>query len=109
MVRPKMSKEDRAKQFMPFAALKGYPEALKKMEKITVERNELSEEKADELDRTLKELCVGKMVCVVHYSCGEYVKTTGLVSRIDVDARYIKIVNTKIKFSDIFRLEIIEK
>ena len=31
--RPKMSREERAKQFMPFAALKGYPEALRKKEK----------------------------------------------------------------------------
>lgn len=29
-----MSREDRAKQFMPFAALKGYPEALRLKEKI---------------------------------------------------------------------------
>ncbi len=32
-VRPKMSVENRAKQFMPFAALKGLPEALAKKEK----------------------------------------------------------------------------
>lgn len=32
MVRPKMDREERAKQFMPFAALKGYPEALRKKE-----------------------------------------------------------------------------
>lgn len=31
--RPKMSREERAKQFMPFAALKGYQEALRKKEK----------------------------------------------------------------------------
>ncbi len=31
--RPKMSREDRAKQFMPFAALKGYEEALRAVEK----------------------------------------------------------------------------
>lgn len=30
--RPKMSPADRAKQFMPFAALKGYEEALRKKE-----------------------------------------------------------------------------
>lgn len=29
---PKMSREDRAKQFMPFAALKGYEEALRAKE-----------------------------------------------------------------------------
>ena len=31
-----MSREDRAKQFMPFAALKGYPEALRKKEKAAL-------------------------------------------------------------------------
>ncbi len=31
--RIKMSREERAKQFMPFAALKGYEEALRKKEK----------------------------------------------------------------------------
>ena len=31
--RTKMSREDRAKQFMPFAALKGYYEALRSKEK----------------------------------------------------------------------------
>ena len=38
--RPKMSREDRAKQFMPFAALKGYPEALRKKEKEIEEQKE---------------------------------------------------------------------
>lgn len=32
-IRTKMSREERAKQFMPFAALKGYQEALRKKEK----------------------------------------------------------------------------
>lgn len=31
-MRPKMSPEDRAKQFLPFAALKGYEEALRAKE-----------------------------------------------------------------------------
>lgn len=33
MDRVKMDVEDRAKQFLPFAALKGLPEALEKVEK----------------------------------------------------------------------------
>ena len=44
MARTKMSREERAKQFMPFAALKGYPEALQKKEKIVVPKVELSED-----------------------------------------------------------------
>ena len=42
--RGKMSPAERAKQFMPFAALKGYEEALRQKEKIVVEKIELSEE-----------------------------------------------------------------
>ena len=48
--RPKMSREERAKQFMPFAALKGYPEALREKEKIVVPRAEVSEEYAEVFD-----------------------------------------------------------
>ena len=52
----KMSKEDRAKQFMPFAALKGHQEALRKKEKIVVEKMELSDEYKEELDRKLRQV-----------------------------------------------------
>lgn len=48
--RPKMSRAERAKQFMPFAALKGYPEALREKEKIVVPRAEVSEEYAEVFD-----------------------------------------------------------
>ena len=46
----KMPVEDRAKQFMPFAALKGLPDALAARERIIVPKTELSEEMAQELD-----------------------------------------------------------
>lgn len=32
--RPRMERSERAKQFMPFSALKGYTEALRQKEKI---------------------------------------------------------------------------
>lgn len=37
-----MPVEDRAKQFMPFAALKGLPDALAARERIIVPKTELS-------------------------------------------------------------------
>lgn len=48
-----MSREERAKQFMPFAALKGYNEALRKKEKMVLEElmegeNPLSGEQSGE-------------------------------------------------------------
>ena len=39
-VRPKMTPLERAKQFMPFAALKGYEEALRRKEE-EIEQNAL--------------------------------------------------------------------
>nr|WP_291235058.1 YolD-like family protein [Frisingicoccus sp.] len=99
-----MSREDRAKQFMPFAALKGYSEALRKKERIIVSRRELSEEYGEELDRKLRQVQEGEMVSVVYYCRGEYVRLTGKVAKIDKEARMLRIVNEKIAFDDLYAL-----
>lgn len=100
--RPKMTREDRAKQFMPFAALKGYPEALAKKEKIVVPKAEVSEEYAQMLDQKLRRVSRNDIITVVYFSDGEYLKKIGMVSRIDETARVLKVVNTKILFDDIY-------
>lgn len=46
----KMSIENRAKQFMPFAALKGFPEALAAKEKGTEDNITLTPEREEESD-----------------------------------------------------------
>lgn len=97
-----MSREDRAKQFMPFAALKGYPDALRKKEKIVVPKAELSEEYKENLDKKLRQVRKNDIVTVIYYCSGEYLKVTGMVSRLDQTARVIKIVNTKINLDDIY-------
>lgn len=94
--------EDRAKQFMPFAALKGLPEALAAREKIIVPRAELSEERAEELDFKMHRLCRGSLATVIFFSRGEYIKISGMVARIDETSRILQIVNTKIHFDDIW-------
>lgn len=101
-IRPKMERQDRAKQFMPFAALKGYPEALKKMEKIVVPRAELSEESIRLLDLKMHQVRKKDMVTVIYYEKGEYLKLTGMVSALDPAGRKLKIVNTCIFFEDIY-------
>lgn len=106
MARTKMSREDRAKQFMPFAALKGYPDALRKKEKIVVEKQELSEEYKEELDYKLRQIRKNDMVTVIYYCKQEYLKVTGMVSRIDETARVLKIVNTKISFEDLYEIQL---
>ena len=87
---------------MPFAALKGYPEALRKKEKVVVPKVELSEEYAQMLDQKLKQVSKNDIITVIYFCDGEYLKKTGMVSRIDETARILKIVNTKILFDDIY-------
>ena len=96
--------ENRAKQFMPFSALKGYEEALRTKEKIVVSRMELSEEKKEELNRKLLQVRKNDMITVVYFCKDEYLQMEGRVSRIDKDARILKLVNTRIAFSDIYDL-----
>lgn len=102
----KMSREDRAKQFMPFAALKGYPDALRKKEKIVLPKAELSDEYKEELNGRLRMVHKNDVITVVYFYKNEYLKLTGMVSRIDETARILKIVNTKISFEDIYDIEI---
>lgn len=98
----KMSIEERAKQFMPFSALKGLNEALAEKEKIVVPKIELSEDGAMELDRKMHSLERGKIATVVYYDKENYLKITGMVAKIDEDCRILQIVNTKIIFDDIY-------
>lgn len=105
--RPKMDRAERAKQFMPFAALKGYEDALREKERIVVPKVELSEEMKEELDRIMHKVSKNDMIRVVYFHEDAYLQMTGMVSRLDTDARILKIVNTKIKFEDILSVEII--
>ena len=105
MIRGKMSKEDRAKQFMPFAALKGYEEALREKERIIVEKIELSEDRKEELDVKLHQVHKNDIITVVYYENGEYIQITGMVSRLDSTAKVIKIVNKKIDFDNIYDIQ----
>ena len=97
-----MSREERAKQFLPFAALKGYPAALRRKEKIVVPKVEFSEDYQERLDRRLRQIRVQDVVTAVYFREGEYLKVTGMVSRIDRTARVLKSVNTKIPFDDLY-------
>lgn len=54
--RGRMKRADRAKQFMPFDALKGYREALKERERIKAPKRDLSEDYMEELDRKFHQI-----------------------------------------------------
>lgn len=103
--RLKMKQSDRAKQFAPFAALKGFEEALRSKEKVVVRHHSLSEEEMDELNTAIHKVKFGDMVLAKYYDEDECIEIRGVVSRIDIDAKIIKIVNVKIDFKDLCYLD----
>ena len=58
----RMDQANRAKQFMPFDALKGFREALAEKEKLLVPKKELSEERKAELEEYEKYVQTKKYV-----------------------------------------------
>ena len=79
-----MGNLDRARQFMPFDALKGLQEALREKEREVENRKELSEESLLELDEQLKRVKIGDMVNIKFYKNQRYVEKRGIVTAIDV-------------------------
>lgn len=116
---PRMLIEDRAKIFAPFAALKGYEDAINAKQKIVVPRIELSEESKEYLDLQLGKisrlLAKGQhpIITIVYFQNdkvrnkdgGEYIQFTGMVAKFDQTSRILQIVEKKFRLDDIFGIE----
>ena len=96
--RGRMNREDRAKQFMPFAALKGYPEALRKKEKIVVPKIELPEEYQEELDRKLRQIKKNDVVTAVFF----LQRRISAEKRDGVPNRYIRQSDTDRQYENLY-------
>lgn len=99
---------DRARLFHPFAALKGYDEVLRQMEKIVDDRIFLEEDTLNILNNKLQKIKIGDVITVKYYYGLEYIKTTGPVKRIDKIYKKIEVLNSKIKFDDIVDISIVK-
>lgn len=97
---------DRAKQFIPFDALKGLRQAIKAKENIKVDKIMISSDRTD-IEDTLQKLKVGDIVKVIFYNIDNYQKITGVVSEINTCCKYLKIVKTRINISDIYEISIV--
>ncbi len=98
---------DRAAQFMPFAALRGYYELVRAEERVIEPRHELTDEEARSLSETLAGLARGQVVRAVYYDRDAYVELTGCVARIDLIYRTLTIVETTIALDDLRELEVV--
>lgn len=95
---------DRAQQFMPFAALRGYYDLIRERERTPQPRRELTEEEALELSQRLARLERRRMAKVVYHDGEAYVTAHGLVTDIDEAGRTLTIVRTRIPFDAILDL-----
>ena len=98
-----MTVEHRAKQFAPFSAITGLDRAVEQKLRETqrVERRELSEERAAELDEKLRALRRGMRVSLAYYADGEYRSLSGLVAQLEPEEGFLKLGGERIPFADI--------
>lgn len=90
---PRLSMEQRAAQFAPFAALSGFEDAIDETSRITEDRIELNEEEKLKIDNILQKLkneiskrpkaTITYFVPDIRKSGGEYLTKNGNLKRID--------------------------
>ena len=111
--RPRMSMQDRAAQFSPFAALTGHGDAVKETARLTDEKYELTEDEISDLNQMLNflkehanerpEITVEYFVPDERKSGGAYITVTGSFRRIDEYSQSIILTNgTEIPIDDIY-------
>ena len=112
---PQMSREARAAQFAPFAALTGYDSAIKETARLTDKRIEIDEGLKNILNNKLQiilqniksnpELTFTYFVQDNKKQGGKYITTKGNVKKIDITSGYIVLNDkTKIKINDIINI-----
>lgn len=114
--RPRMSREARAAQFSPFAALTGHDEAIKETARLTDKKIELDETTKTILNEKFSfiiehinsqpEITVTYFIPDDHKAGGMYVDFTGEVKKYDYLSRTLHFVDmTEITVDDIIEIE----
>ena len=99
--RSRMKRSDRAKQFAPFAALKGYEEAIKAQEQQYVPPVVLSETSKAEINRILNQLQRGDKVVVDYHRNGAYHTVNGVLLKADMNRRVLIFEGCEVGFGAI--------
>lgn len=113
---PQMSRQDRAAQFAPFAALSGHGEAIRETARLTQRREELDENRMQELDQRLrqlqKRLPQRPRIRVTYFvpdekKCGgAYVTVSGVLKQIDIYKRMLMMeTGALIPMDEIYEIE----
>ena len=120
---PLMPRQERAKQFMPFAALRGYDQVIRDRQEIWEPLQELGEEQRDLLDAALRgleqALAAGKRprVCVEYFEIrpgsreevpmGRYRTAEGIARRMDAERQILVLEDSPVPLPMITGLTLI--
>lgn len=101
------NKLNRAAQFMPFEALNGLGEELRKREEehTRIKKREIEEEDKKEISDMLSKIQKGDMLSVIFYFNGHYFTLEGKLNEIDHIKSYIIVEEAQIDFENIYRLK----
>lgn len=101
-----MPQSERAKQFMPFDALKGLQNALrmKEYQHERVEKVDIDQETIDKMTKILINLKSGEIVTVKYYEDGHYKNIIGKC-KILYEEKTIVIDNKRINLDDVFDID----
>jgi hypothetical protein len=104
-----VNRVERAKQFLPFDALKGLREELESREEkmSRVPRHEISEERMEELSAVIRQLYKGSQIEMTFYRAGHYYELKGSVLNVNTIYKYLQIGEEKIFFDDIYTLSLV--
>ena len=104
-----MNREERAKQFMAFDALKGLNEELRRREKkmLREDKRVLFEEEAEKLSLRLARLKIGDGVEVVFYENSYYLTLSGRVDSINRQFGFLSVDGRRVNFCDLYRLRFV--
>lgn len=101
------SRINRAKQFLPFDALKGFKEALKEKEVEYEDKKELTEEALTELNDCFNKIEIGSKVRIKYYKNGKYNEIRCEITNINYIKKKIQINgNESINVCDIINMEL---
>ena len=101
-----ISRADRARQFLPFDALKGLNEALRSKEIEYEDRKDLSEEEEEKISNVLLSLESGNNIRVKYYYKRQYILLKGIIKKIDPIKKQILFIDENIiQFNDIIEIE----
>lgn len=105
-----MTREERAKQFMSFDAMKGLKEALLDREErhTRVERHDISDEQIALNSSIIAKLSKGMVVSLECYCAFHDITKRGVISEVNIPLRFIKLNEEKVFFEDIYKIQIID-